>query len=39
MSTARSSEVSPTSIAALIVKLAQSPDLESRRSLGVNKPE
>jgi uncharacterized protein YbjT (DUF2867 family) len=35
----RGSEVSRKSIASLVVKLAQSPDLEVRRSLGVSKPE
>ncbi|RAS77268.1 SDR family oxidoreductase [Priestia endophytica] len=32
-------EVSRKSVADLVVKLAQSPELEIRRSLGVNKPE
>jgi hypothetical protein len=31
-------EVSRKSVAALVVKLATSPELEVRRSLGVNKP-
>lgn len=35
----RGSAVSRKSVADLIVKLAQSPELEVRRSLGVNKPE
>jgi uncharacterized protein YbjT (DUF2867 family) len=33
------SQVSRKSVAALVVKLAQSPELEARRSLGVSKPE
>ncbi|WP_340394302.1 SDR family oxidoreductase [Paenibacillus sp. FSL E2-0190] len=32
-------EVSRKSVAALVVKLAESPDMEIRRSLGVNKPK
>jgi uncharacterized protein YbjT (DUF2867 family) len=35
----RGSVVSRKSVAALVVKLAQSPHLEVRRSLGVSKPE
>jgi uncharacterized protein YbjT (DUF2867 family) len=35
----KGSEVSRKSVAALVVKLAESPELEIRRSLGVNKPE
>jgi uncharacterized protein YbjT (DUF2867 family) len=35
----KGSEVSRKSVAHLIVKLAESPELEVRRSLGVNKPE
>ena len=35
----KGSEVSRKSVAALVVKLAQSPEIEVRSSLGVNKPE
>jgi hypothetical protein len=35
----RGHDVSRKSVAALVVKLAQSPELEVRRSLGVSKPE
>jgi uncharacterized protein YbjT (DUF2867 family) len=35
----KGSVVSRRSVAALVVKLAQSPDLDLRRSLGVSKPE
>jgi NAD(P)H-binding len=35
----KGSVVSRKSVAALVVKLSQSPELEVRRSLGVSKPE
>lgn len=35
----KGSVVSRKSVAALVVKLAESPELEVRRSLGVSKPE
>lgn len=35
----KGSEVSRKSVAALVVKLAESPEIEVRSSLGVNKPE
>lgn len=35
----KGSVVSRKSVAALVVRLAESPELEVRRSLGVSKPE